>query len=233
VTVLEQRLQDLGRELAFPPEPELAPVVRAQLRGRPFPWRRTALAVALAAVALAAAFAVPQARGTLLRFFHLRGATVELVQTLPAATERAQSGGLGPSLSRAEAERRLGFRLALPRLDGDPPVHLLDSVFGTVVLRAHGREVLLSEFRATRFELLKKLVGDRSTVEPVTVRGEPGLWIEGSPHTLTYFSASGEFRERTVRIRGNVLLWTHEPLTLRLEGRLNKAQALQIARSIR
>ena len=233
MTVLEQRLQELGRELAFPPEPDLAPTVRAHLRGRPFPLRRAAVALAVAAVALTAALAVPQARSALLRFFHLRGATVELVETLPPATERAQSGGLGPALSRAEAERRLGFRLVLPRLDGDPPVHLLESVFATVVLRTHGREVLLSEFRATRFDLLKKLVSDRSRIERVAVRGKAGLWIEGPPHTLTYFSASGEFRQRTVRVRGNVLLWTHGPLTLRLEGPLSKAQALQIARAIR
>jgi hypothetical protein len=36
-----------------------------------------------------------------------------------------------------------------------------------------------------------------------------------------------------VLIRGNVLLWTRGELTLRLEGRLSKAQALRIARTIR
>jgi hypothetical protein len=36
-----------------------------------------------------------------------------------------------------------------------------------------------------------------------------------------------------VLIRGNVLLWVHGPLTLRLEGKFTKAQALEIARSIR
>jgi hypothetical protein len=35
-----------------------------------------------------------------------------------------------------------------------------------------------------------------------------------------------------VLIRGNVLLWTDGPLTLRLEGRLTKAEALRLGRLI-
>ena len=86
MSALEQRLQALGRELAYPAEPELAPAVIARLDRAPFPWRRAAaLALAVLAVALAAALAVPQARTALLRWFHIRGATVELVETLPHA----------------------------------------------------------------------------------------------------------------------------------------------------
>ncbi len=65
------------------------------------------------------------------------------------------------------------------------------------------------------------------------MNGEPGLWLEGGPHTLTYFNRRGEFRERTIVIHGNVLLWNHGELTLRLEGKLTKAQALDISRVIR
>ena len=225
---LEQRLQQLGRELAFPPEPEL--VVAARAAGRPFPWRWAALAAAV--VALAAAAAVPQARTSILRFFHLRGATIERVETLPAAQERSKAGGLGERLTLAEAQRQVGFRLLLPPLQGTPPVHLLDGVLATVILRVGGRPVLLSEYAARDYALLKKSVAEKAVVEPVRVDGERGLWLEGPPHTLTYFSGSGEFRQRTVKITGNVLLWTHGPVTLRLEGRISKAQALRLARRI-
>ena len=80
--------------------------------------------------------------------------------------------------------------------------------------------------------MLKKSVAEKAVVEPVRVDGARGLWLEGPPHTLTYFNGSGEFRQRTVRITGNVLLWTHGPVTLRLEGRISKAQALRLARRI-
>lgn len=231
---LEQQLQALGREVAYPPEPDLAPAVLERLEGKPFPWRRAALALAVLALALAAAFAVPQARSTLLRWFHLRGVTVERVETLPSAVERSQAEGLGRPVSRGQAERELGFRLALPPFEHGGPgrVYVLAGALGTVILHDHGRPLLLSEFRATRFDVLKKLVGAKSVVEPVQVDGAPGLWLEGPPHTLTYFDRLGEFREKTVRIHGNVLLWTRGPLTLRLEGRLSKGEALRIAREI-
>ena len=226
---LEQRLQALGRELAFPPEPELA--ANARVTTRSFLWRWVALAAAI--IALATAFSVPSARTSILRFFHIEGATVERVETLPPAQERSRAGGLGRRMSLHEAERFLGFHLLLPPLAAEPPAYLLDGVLATVILRVDGRPVLLSEYAARDYGLLKKSVGDKAVVEPVRVAGEPGLWLEGPPHTLTYFSASGEFRQRTVKIHGNVLLWTHGPVTVRLEGRISKAQALRVARRIR
>jgi hypothetical protein len=231
VSSLEQRLEALGRELAFPPEPDLAS--RARLGERRFAWRWVALAAAVVVVALGAAFAVPGARTAILRWFHIEGATVERVEKLPPAQERSSAGGLGRRVSQQEAERLLGFRLLLPPLGAEPHVYVLDDALATVILRADGRPVLLSEYAARDYGLLKKSVGERTHVEPASVAGEPGLWVEGPPHTLTYFSRSGEFRERTVKIRGNVLLWTHGPVTVRIEGRITKAQALRLARQIR
>ena len=57
---LELRLEELGRGLAFPPAPDLASAVLERTRRKPFAWGRVAIAVALAVVALAAAFAVPR-----------------------------------------------------------------------------------------------------------------------------------------------------------------------------
>jgi len=228
VSSLEQRLQALGRELAFPPEPHLDATAPA---ARPFPWRWVALAAAV--IALVAAFSVPSARTSILRFFHIQGATVERVETLPPAQERSNAGGLGRRVSVREAERLLGFRLLLPPLDAEPAVHLLDGVLATVILRADGRPVLLSEYAARDYGLLKKSVGEKTLVEPVRVAGQPGLWVEGPPHTLTYFSSSGEFREKTVKIHGSVLLWTRGPVTVRLEGRISKRQALRLAGQVR
>jgi hypothetical protein len=232
VSELEQRLQALGHELEYPPEPDVAPVVLAQLDRRPFPWRPVALAFAVVAVAIAAAFAVPQARTTILKWFHLRGVTVERVETLPPAEERSQAGGLGRPLSRDEAERVVGFELALPPGTSPRRVYVLDGALASVVLRSQGRSLLLSEYSAADFALLKKSATGNTVVEFVRVNGRPGLWLEGGPHTLTYFNRRGEFRERTVKINGNVLLWLRGRLTLRLEGRLTRAQTLALARVI-
>jgi hypothetical protein len=236
VTDLEQRLLALGADLAYPTEPDLAPAVLARLETRPrrpFPWRAVSVAVAVLAVAIGTAFAVPQARTAILRWFHLRGATVERVQTLPPAVERSQAGGLGRPMRLEQAEQIVGFQLLLPPFKGAGPqrVYVLDRTVATVSIREHG-PVLLSEYRS-RAQLLRKAVGRETIVEPVRVDGDPGLWLEGATHTLTYFDRRGVFHERTVRIHGNVLLWVHEGLTLRLEGKLSKAQALRLARLIR
>jgi hypothetical protein len=233
VSSLEQQLQRLGQELEYPPEPNLAPAVLAQLDRRPFPWRAVAIAVVVFAMAVGAAFAVPQARTTILKWFHLRGVTVERVETLPPAEERSQAGGLGRPLSRDEAERAVGFQLALPSGTSPRRVYVLDGALASVVLRSEGRPLLLSEYRAADFSMLKKSATGRTVIEVVRVNGEPGLWLEGGPHTLTYFNRRGEFREHTIVIYGNVLLWIHGDLTLRLEGKLTKAQALDISRVIR
>jgi hypothetical protein len=229
---LELQLVALGRGLELPDEPDLALAVLERLEGRrPFPWRAVAVAFAFVVLAIGAAFAVPPARSAILRFFHLGGESVRRVETLPRAVERSQAGGLGTPLSRAEAERRVGFRLVLPPIEGDGParVYVLGDTLATVVLHAYGHSVLLSEFRNSHPEFLEKLVV--KPVEPVRVDGARGLWVTGV-HTLSYFNRRFGFRERPVRIHGNVLLWTRGPLTLRLEGRLAKEQALALARRV-
>ena len=107
-----------------------------------------------------------------------------------------------------------------------------DSV-ASVLLRAHGTTVLLSEFPSFGGEeALKKLAVNTTVIDPVVVRGRPGLWLEGAPHVLTWMDRDTGYRARPILIRGNVLLWLHDGLTLRLEGRLSKRQALELARSI-
>jgi hypothetical protein len=234
---LERRLAALGSEIVFPPEPDVAAAVVARLEERPrrpFPWRTVAIAVAvLAAVAVATAFAVPQARTTILRWFHLRGAAVERVETLPRGVERSQAGGLGRPYSLAGAERIVGFHLALPPFEGGKPnrVYVLNGALASVIVRTRDRSVLLSEYRSVGPEFLRKSVSAETNVEPVQVDGERGLWVEGATHALIY---PGGFSEpRTILIHRNVLLWVHHDLTLRLEGKLSKAEALRLARATR
>ena len=235
MSALEQRLTELGRELAFPPEPDLASRARASARGKPFPWRAAALAFAAVVVAVAIAFAVPPARSAILRFFHLGGATVERVDTLPQARERTLARGLGRPLPLSQAEYQVGFDLALPPLARGPErAYVIGDSVATVLLRSHGRTVLLSEFPSFGGEEgLKKLAVNATVIDPVQVRGRAGLWLEGAPHVLTWIDRDTGYRERPVLVRGNVLLWLRGGLTLRLEGRLSKAQALELARSLR
>ena len=74
----EHELRALAPFVDLPDERELAPAVRARLRGRPQRRRTVLVVVAAALAAVAVAFAVPPARSAILRLFHLQGARIEL-----------------------------------------------------------------------------------------------------------------------------------------------------------
>jgi len=233
---LERHLTALGATIAYPPTPDLVAKVRPRFAEREAPARShrrpLALALAVLVLALAVAFAVPPARTALLRFFHIRGATVERVEVLPAA-EPQTARDLGRLLGRASAERRVGFRLVLPHGGHPDRVYVLEGAAATIPLRWHGKELLLSEFRNDNALLLKKLVPDQTYVEPLQVGLGSGLWIQGGRHVLIWLDRTGRFREKPARVSGNILLWTHDALTLRLQGKLSKREALSIAKELR
>lgn len=217
MTPLEHALVALGRELELPPAPDLVSAVRARLEPR---RSRRPLVLALAAaalVALAAALAVPQARSTILRFFHLGGVTIERVETLPPAQERPLAQGLGPPRTVGEARRQVTFEPLLP-----PGIHrvYVDEGALLALLNEHGKTVLLTEFGGGFY--MKKVLGGQTRVEQVRVGRDYGLWVAGARHVFRMPS-------RAPRMAGNVLLWTHGDVTLRLEGRLTKAEAVRLA----
>src|SRR4029450_11174176 len=110
MTELERALQQLGRELEFPATPDLRARVRERTERRRW-LRPLAFAVALAVVAFGVAMAVPQARSAILDFFHIGSVTIQRVETLPPAEERPLAQGLGPGITRREAEKGAGVKL--------------------------------------------------------------------------------------------------------------------------
>src|SRR5256885_16974393 len=97
---LERELRDLDVEWPQTPELRLVLGERPRRRSR----RPLYAAIALVLVGLAAAFAVPQSRGAILRFLHLGGQTIQVVDTLPPAQERPLAERLG-SLVAVEPAR--------------------------------------------------------------------------------------------------------------------------------
>ena len=242
---LERELRELGRALELPPTPDLVPAVRARLaaarRPRAFTRRRRGLVLALAALALAiaGAMAVPQARTAILEWLGLRGVTIQRVETAPTATRSIDEAdlALGERVTLAEARRRGGYPIAIPRdsgLDAPDAVHVDDGGRVSLVYRDHaGRiEALLTQFRAgLDDELIHKSVGPGTTVEPARVGGSRGWWIEGEPHEVVLLR-DGEPLFETLRLAANTLLWERGDVTLRIEGDLTKSEAIRIAESV-
>jgi hypothetical protein len=214
MTDLELELRDLAAHLDMPPTPPLLGGVTARLsRGR---RRRRVLAFAVAAgvAALAVALAVPASRASLLRFFHVRGATVSVVDRLPPVTKHRSLGQPIPLDTAA-------FRLLLP--DRQRPERLYAGD-GGYWLRYPG--LLLFELESgDGRDVLKKVTLGRTNVEYVQVRGEPGIWI-GGRHAL-YLPGGPPVAA------GRALIWQHGPVTLRLEAAVGLEQALAVAQSVR
>src|SRR5712691_10993036 len=103
---LARELSSLAAHVEWPATPELRLPLEPAPRGRS---RRVVFAAVALAVLLAVgvAFAVPQSRAAILRFFHLGAVRIQVVGKLPAAQERPLTAGLGPVISRADAKTRL------------------------------------------------------------------------------------------------------------------------------
>ena len=217
---LEAELRAL--EVEWPETPPFELVLEERRRRRRWP-----VAVAIAAAAIAAAFAVPQSRGAILRFFHLGGATVRVVDTLPHAEERPLTEGLGRVISLASAQRLLPG-LLLPPLENVPALHYGPGDVVSLVFEHDGHPVLLSELPGDgQGVYLKKLASGASRIEPVLVGSHDGLWISGGRHVIY-------FPRRSPRLAGNVLLWESARTTYRLEGpALERDDAIRLAESLR
>lgn len=225
---LDVVLRELGRNIEFPPTPDLASAVRGRL-GERRSWRRpVALALALLVVALGAALAVPAARTALLDWLGLKGVRIVRVEELPPVRANGDLD-LGRSVTLAEARRRAPW-LLVPAEASDR-IYVNTSLPGGKVSFLWGSpasvRLLLTEFQGQAF--ISKLIEPEAKVEPVDV-GDQGVWLE-EPHVFAFRDREGNFRESTARLAGKTLLWQQGDVTLRLEGELSKQQALRIARS--
>jgi hypothetical protein len=223
----EHELRALARFVELPPERDLAPAVRAGLgTRRPRPGRLVlVLALALVVVAVAAALAVRPARSAILRWLGLGTARIEFVDRLPSVRTRRPLD-LGPRTSLAAARGQVDYHVATSSLLGAPDeVHLLGDQVG-FVYGEHKLVVLQS--RGTYFF---KDVGPATKVERVPLEGRVALWISGGPHYFAYVGHNRQARPAPLYLVGSALIWTRDGITLRLEGKLTRAQALRIARS--
>jgi len=222
---LARELSALAEHVDWPATPELQLALEPRSARR---RRRRPLALGLAfatIVALAAAFAVPQSRGAILRFFHLGAVTIVRVDHLPAAEQRPLSAGIGPVVSLAEAKQAFNRTLLLPPLDPLPPAHVSTGGVVSFVFSYRGEPVLLTEF-AFGDGFMKKIASGGTSIEAAGFGGSPGLWISGAVHDAFFAGVSP-------RLAGDVLIWERRGATYRLEGRsLTKAEALTLARSL-
>lgn len=240
-------LAALSSELAYPATPSMRSAVTARLENeraagaRPaFPgralWSRRRVLV-LATIGLLAALALAAAARFAIGAIEIRvqpGVTPSA--TLPPVTP----GALGEPVPAEEAVALAGFEPSLP--SGPPPheVYVVDSPFGDPGLvyawrpsatypALPGTEwgLVLIAFQGDD-ETVVKSVQAFEDVHAASVNGATAVWIP-VPHVLMIETERGT---KTFSVRGNVLIWEVDGITYRLETSLDRASALEVARSI-
>lgn len=248
---LEDGLRELGTSYRYPPTPAIAASVRARIASTPrLGWRpvelarpwRLVLAAAVIVLAVGAAFlSNPATRDAIAHFFHVRGVVVTRASAVPSVSIAPLN--LGPAMTLEQAQAQLSFVIVVPARLGPPDAVYLDSsVPGGEVILAYkprpgiplvaqtGLGVLITEFRGDlNGQLLIKAAGPGTTTEETTVDGDPAWWIAGQPHMLVVQVTPGIDRPEELRLAANTLVWEDEGVTLRIESRLSKSEAMDIA----
>ena len=143
---------------------------------------------------------------------------------------------LGQPVSLAEARRRAGFDLL--ELEEHPDAVYLGSRDTVWFLYGEPDAVRLLVAQTPDTEVdepfvFKKLAESGTQVERASVRGEPAYFVSGEPHLVMLLDEFGLEIPESVRLARNVLLWEEEGRTVRLEGDLTLADALELAESMR
>jgi hypothetical protein len=254
---VEQMLRAAAAEVDWPATPDVAAAVTARIggvtplqagdsgptaadavvrrgTGRPLGLRRP-LAIAFAALLLlaATAAAVPAIRNPVLDWLGLRSVRIERVPA-PLPQAPGQGLGLGRHTTLTAARSKLGFTPVLPSGIGRPGVYYEGFPPGGQLGLVYPHRVVIAEVQG-RLEMrfLAKFLPPGTKADRVDINGERALWIHGAPHQYAYLDRTGAIRTDSVRTAGNVLLWRHGDLLIRIEGAGSKARALAIARSAR
>ena len=196
-----------------------------------------ALAVALLALLAIAGIAAALGLG-------LPGVGIERVDRLPPA---GTGFDIGSPVPLAEARNDEPPRVLVPAALPEPASAFVagagDRRVVTLAWRALPGEAALAgtDLRlvimaipgSTEEAFLRKLLGPRTTIEPVAVGGDRGWWIAGAPHDLLVLRPDGTAEVHTSRLAGDTLVFVRDGTLYRLESALGREATLEIAASLR
>lgn len=246
---------DLAGRVAHALRAEPTPPVPIRLTTH---WRRRWMAAAIILLlAVAGLLLLPEARTAIADRLGLPGVEIRWFENepTPVPAPDVSSLGLGRSATLDEARAQAPFPVAVPTLSdfADPPQVFLRGAGETTMVsfvypastelpsdEVPGIGALFTQFpgATNRNFIAKGLSGfdddQASSIEAVTVMGNPGFWIADAPHgvLLVCDEHEEECREERYRLAGNVLLWEDDGVTRRIESALSRDDALAIAESM-
>lgn len=246
---LESQLTSLGAIVDWPtPSPHLSTQVLARIESEASKaggrgWRRIAIAAAAVAVVALVFVVSPTARQAVADLLDAAGVRISF--TADTTPVPGADLDLGEPVSVDTLADTVDFVVRIPVGDQPGPpdgIYLGDDDQATMVwtstlaLPAAGTTdigLLLTQYEATHgFEFAEKAVGPGTEVRQLMVEGQPGLWIEGAPHSVTFLDAEGNPVEETTRLAANVLLWEAHGINHRLETTSDLQTAISIVDSL-
>jgi hypothetical protein len=191
----------------------------------------------LATIGLLAALALAAAARFAIGAIEIR---VQHGVTPSASLPPVEPDALGDPVPAGEAFALAGFEPSLPSGPAPDEAYVVDTLFGDPgLLMAWRPSATYPALAGTDWGLvLMAFQGDEATVvktvqafedvHEASVNGASASWIP-VPHELQIETERGS---QTFSVRGNVLIWEVGGITYRLETSLDRASALEIARSI-
>jgi hypothetical protein len=228
VTTLEDRLLDLGEHLDAPAGATLPLRVGVRVRSRHRRSARRRLIVVFAALlVLVLALSFVPAVGD---WLGVRGADV---RQEPAPRPGGTELDLGVSTTLDVAARRLGFDPLVPTTLGAPDGVWLDTrpAVPIVTLTFPGGR-LVSQFRASVPDrpVLQKFAAGGVRVTELDVEGHRAVFVEGVHEVAV--EVPGEVFGDRLRLSDSALLVEIGELTIRIETRAGRRDAIEIARNL-
>lgn len=234
---------------------EPAPVTRGTPGRTLSPWaRRILIAAVVFLIAIAVAIAVPGSRRALASWFGFAGIEI---RHAPIRTSPPPAGGLpvplhaGAKVTLADARAAMEGQLKLPAALPTPTdVYLRRDRAAVVVTLAYrtaphlrpttdtGYALILTEIANAGHPLFEKILGTNASAAVVTVARDPGVFINGPQEIITVDPARPSrgqpaLHEVAARSSANTIIWSHGPITYRLEGDFSRLTAVALASTLR
>ena len=251
---LEDALARLARDVEWPATPDVRGRVRRRAgAGRPWFESRWALAAVAVVAIIALLLAYTPTRTAIAEWVNLHTG-ITRTNSLPTQSPLPSGPigrrlGLGAATTLDAARHGVTWTVLVPGSLGPPDEVYLQNApdgpsLGEVTLvygprpgipvaGETGAGVLVTEARGKVEEgFFGKLIGNGTTVDPVTVDGHQGWWISGSPHFFFFTDASGSTRNETLRLATNTLILDVGGTIVRIEGNVTLQQAEAIATSL-
>jgi hypothetical protein len=211
------------------------------------------VAAAAVIIALAALVAYQPSRDAIASWVNVH-VFFQRVQTVPTPSPLPPGPlgkrlGLGSQTTLADAQKQLSWRVMVPSRIGKPDevyvqppayapakgeVTLVYAVRPDIAVAGEtGVSLLVTEAQGAVDKMyFMKMLGQDATIEEVTVGGHHGFWIAGAPHQFVFLDANGNLRGETMRLATNTIVLDVGGTVVRIEGKLTKSQALEIAASL-